>query len=1301
MKIRKENKQLKKLSRVLSAVLGIAVLSSSFVTAAGSVSAEGAEASNLKTSIQNGEPLLDNNGEHVQAHGGGFLTVEAGTTVNADGEKVAERTYYWVGEDKEGNSASNNPVHLYRSTDLMNWEDRGLIITSDTLDEDGHKPLVSYKLERPKLLYNENTKKYVLWGHYEFLAGYAASEVLVATADNIEGPYTIQRNEEGEVHFRPGAGNDDPLDFGDRYGAGIEDWDSQISIGGTASEVYPTKPVKSESPLYMELYWDTPSLTKQWVTIVEEGQGNGKDKMTVEQFREATKTDRLPNGIEGIVGRQYTVITEFTDEVRDMVGNDYGVSGMHTGSDWWTYHLNDMHNDFTLKASAVKMDDWDPTFYYLYQDTWMYARDKLVSEGAFASTANTSAGTKDDYLIRYPAEDEKGDVIASETVSSDYEIVETQAEVDPYTQIADPVIHPGLDEAVDDSGAVLVNANDMIFITCPTTWVGDTQNTVTIHYTLDGSTPTTSDPTYSIGWQTNCFSASSENKTNGVIDVGAEKGETFTITVKAFTKDGEKASKVVSQTFRVATDDEEAKVPVFKPVIRFPSGKYTTFGYKELKVFCPTYGAEVYYTVDGTDPVESLPKLGDNLGYGSRDFTVYRDPQTKKAYLITAQDHIYIRVWELNEEYTDVEPQKQYNLYVGMHREAPALVRNGEYVYLFTSDQSGWQPNQGQYARTEDIANGFDCERRDVAELEKYGNDYYLDMELNGTIERHGAFNHKGLKQEERGQSIGYRNGQSGWSELQPFGDNSNYRSQPTRIFDIGTKDDPQFVFMGDRWNSNALGTSTYCFYPLTIENDEKGVMGQPGRATLQYAPEISIDKAEDGTLSVRETNTINLMRQEGVKLTAQSNSLAWNTPYVGVRPPEDSVDEWITSEEQNEAFLQACEDGVGPDGENPADMPYIRYDAEQLIDGVDWDIDNYDEICQFFRGTGYPYLAEFELPAPAKLDWVGISTRVIGGSEGSHGIIIKAKLNAEDNWRTILNNSDTSKQPYGFQEGDVEGVYQYLRLEVTGNSKGDWASGVYEFQVGGEPIDTNTSELQAALDTAKEILQNDANKYTLQSLFNLNNVVIETEDLLASGATTQTTIKECLDALNNAMAALEEVAQKPTVDKTKLFEAYVKAAALDEGDYTKESWEESNIEAVMANAEAILQAQDATAQQVEDAANALNAAMDILVKVENPGGDEPGGNEPGGDEPGGNEPGGNEPGGNEPGGNEPGGNEPGGNEPGGNEPGSNEPGGNEPGGNEPGDNETPTTGSSPLLPLGVLVVLAGGSMLALKRRSR
>ena len=42
MKIRKENKQLKKLSRVLSAVLGIAVLSSSFVTAAGSVSAEGA-----------------------------------------------------------------------------------------------------------------------------------------------------------------------------------------------------------------------------------------------------------------------------------------------------------------------------------------------------------------------------------------------------------------------------------------------------------------------------------------------------------------------------------------------------------------------------------------------------------------------------------------------------------------------------------------------------------------------------------------------------------------------------------------------------------------------------------------------------------------------------------------------------------------------------------------------------------------------------------------------------------------------------------------------------------------------------------------------------------------------------------------------------------------------------------------------------------------------------------------------------------------------------------------------------------
>ncbi|MEZ2716101.1 LamG-like jellyroll fold domain-containing protein [Niallia circulans] len=138
-----------------------------------------------------GDTWLDTEGNHIQAHGGGFLQQTA-----PDGKPI----YYWVGENKIHNSANFFAVSLYSSRDLVNWQNEGNILDQFSKTVPGAELGLQYsKVERPKLLYNEKTKKYVLWGHWEDGSGYSSSQIMVATADKPEGPYVFQG------HWRPGG----------------------------------------------------------------------------------------------------------------------------------------------------------------------------------------------------------------------------------------------------------------------------------------------------------------------------------------------------------------------------------------------------------------------------------------------------------------------------------------------------------------------------------------------------------------------------------------------------------------------------------------------------------------------------------------------------------------------------------------------------------------------------------------------------------------------------------------------------------------------------------------------------------------------------------------------------------------------------------------------------------------------------------------------------------------------------------------------------------------------------------------
>lgn len=140
------------------------------------------------TEFTPGEIWPDDKGTHINAHGGGFL--------------VHQNVYYWFGEHKIAGEAGNCAhvgVHCYTSTDLYNWKDAGiaLAVSQDPASE----ITAGCVLERPKVIFNPKTGKFVMWFHLELKGrGYSAARAGVAVADHPAGPYTYLRS------FRPNAG---------------------------------------------------------------------------------------------------------------------------------------------------------------------------------------------------------------------------------------------------------------------------------------------------------------------------------------------------------------------------------------------------------------------------------------------------------------------------------------------------------------------------------------------------------------------------------------------------------------------------------------------------------------------------------------------------------------------------------------------------------------------------------------------------------------------------------------------------------------------------------------------------------------------------------------------------------------------------------------------------------------------------------------------------------------------------------------------------------------------------------------
>ncbi len=134
----------------------------------------------MYTSIHPGKLWLDTEGKPIQAHGGSVLYWEG--------------AYYWYGENKEKTTGENKIWHwgvrCYKSADLCNWTDCGLIIPPEPDNPDSSLYPCAW-MDRPHILYNKATGKFVCW--LKIMHSDYTQSCTVLTADSLLGPYTKVR----------------------------------------------------------------------------------------------------------------------------------------------------------------------------------------------------------------------------------------------------------------------------------------------------------------------------------------------------------------------------------------------------------------------------------------------------------------------------------------------------------------------------------------------------------------------------------------------------------------------------------------------------------------------------------------------------------------------------------------------------------------------------------------------------------------------------------------------------------------------------------------------------------------------------------------------------------------------------------------------------------------------------------------------------------------------------------------------------------------------------------------------------
>ncbi|WP_426998288.1 family 43 glycosylhydrolase [Pseudarthrobacter sp. N5] len=217
------------------------------------------------TSFRPGQDWRDASGNLIQAHGGQVVTSK-----DATGRTI----YYLYGEDRTNGYHSSPGVHGYSSYDLYNWKDEGVALkamssadqfTTDpyfqglysgysaaqksavyrdlgTVPVNGETPPI---LERPKVIYNAATNKWVMWVHADgpsatSTAQYAKANAGVAVSDSPFGPF---RYIDSYRLHKAAAG--DPTNFAPNNPGMARDMNLFVDNDGTGYIIYSSEENKT------------------------------------------------------------------------------------------------------------------------------------------------------------------------------------------------------------------------------------------------------------------------------------------------------------------------------------------------------------------------------------------------------------------------------------------------------------------------------------------------------------------------------------------------------------------------------------------------------------------------------------------------------------------------------------------------------------------------------------------------------------------------------------------------------------------------------------------------------------------------------------------------------------------------------------------------------------------------------------------------------------------------------------------------------------------------------------------------
>ena len=201
-----------------------------------------------------GAVWLDVDGRPIQAHGGGIL--------------YDRGTYYWFGENKDAPNAASEKALLgridavgiscYSSKDLLRWKHEGVVLPA-VKDDPKHELHPAGVIERPKVVYNAKTKKYVMWLHVDS-ADYKKASAGVAVADRPTGPYRYL----GSVSPDGGESRDMTLfqdDDGKAYLVYSSEWNATMHVSLLSDDYL--KPVGKVVRVFEGQYREAPAVFKR------------------------------------------------------------------------------------------------------------------------------------------------------------------------------------------------------------------------------------------------------------------------------------------------------------------------------------------------------------------------------------------------------------------------------------------------------------------------------------------------------------------------------------------------------------------------------------------------------------------------------------------------------------------------------------------------------------------------------------------------------------------------------------------------------------------------------------------------------------------------------------------------------------------------------------------------------------------------------------------------------------------------------------------------------------------------------